>query len=295
MKCMPNHWSSVAGLAVALAFAGFLWAGSAQAHGPDHTGAHQEFDTEHIFGFTEGADIGEKGEKEVESGTVFRFGKPGDFLAIDHETAFRYMLTDDFRASLGGLLTYRYDRGVPGEPDSDRFDFAGLTAQMRWHAVQPTRNSPFGLTLSFTPIWERVEANSAVNADTYVAAAEILADAEWIPNKLFSAINIEYEPGVTNVNGFWRHENGLEFRIATAYALSRDVLIGGEVRHASGGERSLFEAEALFAGPSLWYRISDTSSIKVSWSFQIPDESTHNLDLVNFERNQALILLVKTF
>ncbi len=282
-------------LALGLASAAFLWVGAAQAHGPSKEGAHEEYDTEHIFGFTEGADIGEKGEKEVESGTVFRFGKTGDFLAIDHETAFRYMLTDDFRASLGGLLTYRYDRNVPGEPDSDRFDFAGLTAQMRWHAVQPTKSSPFGLTLSFTPIWERVEANSGVNADTYAAAAEILVDAQWIPNKLFSAINIEYVPGVTRVNRSWAHENDLEFRIATAYAVAPDVLIGGEVRHASVGGRSLFEAEALFVGPSIWYKISDTSSIKASWSFQIPDESTHNLDLVNFERNQALLLLVKTF
>ncbi len=282
-------------LAVSLASAAFLCVGSVHAHGPKEEGAHQQYDTEHIFGFTEGADIGEKGELEAESGTVFRFGKPGDFLAIDHETALRYMLTDDFRASFGGLLTYRYDRNVPGEPDSDRFDFAGLTAQMRWHPVQPTKSSPFGLTLSLTPIWERVEANSAVNADTFAAAAEILVDAEWIPNKLFSALNIEYVPGVTRAAGSWQHESDLEFRIATAYAISPDVLIGGEVRHASVGGRSLFEAEALFAGPSIWYKISDTSSIKAAWSFQIPDESTHNLDLVNFERNQALVLLVKTF
>jgi len=74
-----------------------------------------------------------------------------------------------------------------------------------------------------------------------------------------------------------------------------DVLIGGEVRHLSGGEHSLFEQEALFVGPSIWYRLSDTASIKGAWSFQIPDESTHNLDLVNFERNQVLLLLVKSF
>ena len=33
-------------------------------------------DTEHIFGFTEGSDIGKKGEKEIESSLTGRFGKP---------------------------------------------------------------------------------------------------------------------------------------------------------------------------------------------------------------------------
>jgi hypothetical protein len=35
-------------------------------------------------------------------------------------------------------------------------------------------------------------------------------------------------------------EADLEFSIATAYAVTPEVLIGGEVRHLSGGEDSLF-------------------------------------------------------
>ena len=74
-----------------------------------------------------------------------------------------------------------------------------------------------------------------------------------------------------------------------------EVFIGGEVPHLSEGDHRLFDAEALFGGPSIWYQISDTSSIKGTWSFQIPDESTHKLDLLDFERNQVLLLLAKTF
>ena len=36
-------------------------------------------DSEHIFGFTEGADIGDKGESELESITIGRLGKQGYF------------------------------------------------------------------------------------------------------------------------------------------------------------------------------------------------------------------------
>ena len=48
----------------------------AQAEGADGTG-QEKIETEHIFGFTEGTDIGEKGEQEFEATTVARLGNPG--------------------------------------------------------------------------------------------------------------------------------------------------------------------------------------------------------------------------
>ena len=45
--------------------------------------AGSNVDTEHIFGFTEGADIGDKGESELESITIGRLGKQGDFANSD--------------------------------------------------------------------------------------------------------------------------------------------------------------------------------------------------------------------
>ena len=38
-----------------------------------------EVDTEFIFGFTAGADVGELGEKEIEWQSVGRFGKSAEF------------------------------------------------------------------------------------------------------------------------------------------------------------------------------------------------------------------------
>src|SRR5256885_1892887 len=70
-------------------------------------------DTEHIFGFTEGSDIGERGEKEVESSMTGRFGKPGSHVALDNETSFRYGLLDGFRVSIGAMFDYHGIRNVP--------------------------------------------------------------------------------------------------------------------------------------------------------------------------------------
>ncbi|HEV1992571.1 MAG TPA: hypothetical protein VGR34_06885 [Candidatus Dormibacteraeota bacterium] len=42
-----------------------------------------EIDTEHLFGFTIGTDIGEVGEKEIEGQTTGRFGKrDGSYIAL---------------------------------------------------------------------------------------------------------------------------------------------------------------------------------------------------------------------
>jgi hypothetical protein len=57
-------------------------------------------DTEHIFGFTEGTDIGTKGEIEVEVEGAFdaRLGKVGSYAAFLNETALRYVATDNLRS-----------------------------------------------------------------------------------------------------------------------------------------------------------------------------------------------------
>jgi hypothetical protein len=64
-----------------------------------------------------------------------------------------------------------------------------------------------------------------------------------------------------------------------------------EVRHLTNNQAGFFTGHALFVGPSLFVRVSDTISIKAAWSIQIPDESTGCLDLVNYERHQVLLLL----
>src|SRR5215471_16975662 len=64
-------------------------------------GASGSVDTEHIFGFgfTEGSDIGEKGEKEVDHSSYVFLGKQGSFATILNENDFRYGVDNGFRAS----------------------------------------------------------------------------------------------------------------------------------------------------------------------------------------------------
>jgi hypothetical protein len=42
-------------------------------------------------------------------------------------------------------------------------------------------------------------------------------------------------------------------------------------------------------------KVSEAVAVKVAWSIQIPDETTGTLDLVNHERHQVRLQLVKDF
>jgi hypothetical protein len=277
--------------AAAYLAASLLWLGATRADEVKR-GDKNAIDSEHIFGFTEGSDIGEKGEIELESSNVVRFGRSYGYTATDHETAVRYVVADKFRASIGGLLDYRNVSRTPDDPHRADFGFGGVTSEFRWHPIERTAQSPFGVTLSLAPEWTRIDDVGAPS-ETYAIPLELLVDAAVIPGKLFTALNLVWEPEFKRTANGWGHENDFEISAAAAYAVTPDLLIGGELRHLSFVEQGGESAEALFAGPSVYYRLSDTVSIKGAWSFQLPDESTGRLDLEHFERHQALLFLVK--
>jgi len=160
-----------------------------------------ERDTEHIFGFTEGADIGAKGEKEIESTFTGRFGKPGHYAAIENETAFRHGLTDNFRASVGILSSTHSIAGVPGLDD---------------------RNAA---TLS--------------------------------------------------------------------YAVTQTAFVGFEVRHLTTNDGGFFFRPCAVCRPQPVHAGHRNVRPQDRMDDPDPDESTHALDLVNFERHQVRVLLVK--
>lgn len=290
MKTYRTRPFAAGGAAVCLA-AGLLWLGAARADEVKH-GEKNAIDSEHIFGFTEGADIGAKGEIELESANVARFGRAYGYAATDHEFAARYVVADRFRASIGGLIDYRNVGRNPETPHRTDFGFAGVTSEFRWHPIERTAQSPIGVTFSLAPEWDRVD-DVGSQVEAYAIPLALLLDAAVIPGKLFTALNLVWEPEYTRAGGGWDHGNDFEISAAAAYAVTPDLLIGGELRHLSFVEQRGESGEALFAGPSVYYRLTDTLSIKGAWSFQILDESTGRLDLDHFERHQALLFLVK--
>jgi len=249
-------------------------------------------DTEHIFGFTEGTDIGDKGDIELESTFIGRFGKPGSFAALQNETAVRYGITDTFRLAVGTLFDYRSIYNVPGLDDYSGFNFAGLTAEARWQVLRRD-SSPIGLTLSATPQWRRVDDLSVPPVESYSVVLTLLADAALISDTTFAAVNVTSAPTSTRVAGVWQQDTPLEASAAVSHAIAPGLFLGAEVRHLTHNRDGFFTGHALFIGPSLFVKMTESTVIKAAWSIQVPDETSGGVDLVNYERHQVLLLLVK--
>jgi hypothetical protein len=265
-----------------------------QAHDAQES-ASGAVDTEHIFGFTEGSDIGEKGDKEVDHSSYMFLGKQGNFVAIVNETVFRYGVGNGFRASFNLLTDYHGVYNSPGIPNRSTFAVSGLSSELDW-ALLERGKAPFGLTLSFIPQWRRLDDTSGAPQESFGFPIQLLADVALLPNKWFAAVNLNYAPVFIHNSGTWTTSQPMEVSAATSFGISSDIVfIGGEIRHLTQNQHGFFSEHALFIGPSIYVKLWENADVKLAWSAQIPDETTGKIDLVNYERHQLRLQFATGF
>jgi hypothetical protein len=258
-------------------------------------------DSEHIFGFTEGADVGLKGDKELENTFTGRFGKPGRYSAIEGETALRYLWADGLRTSLTMLSDAHEIRHVPGLQDASTVAFNGLGGEFRWQAL--TREAaPVALAFSFEPQWRRIDDLSGQRQDSWALPVIALVDVAIVPGRVFAAMNVGYTPAFAHIDAGWQQQSALEISAALSAALRPDIFIGAEVRHVSAYQGALLACalgDATFVGPSLFIALPAQTTLKLAWSAQVAGHATASpgdrLNLAEFERHQARLQVVKAF
>jgi hypothetical protein len=253
-----------------------------------------DVDSEHIFGFAEGSDIGSKGEREIESISVGSFGALGSYNNVDNETSVRYGAADHLRLSIGTLSDYYNIHNVPGLADRSSINFSGLITEIRWNILDRATNA-FGMTLSFNPQWRYRDQFSGERSQNYSLPLTLLVDKELIPSKFFMAFNFVYGPTSERLNSAWTHQDSLTFIGAATYSFVPNTFLGVEVRHENFALNGSIIAHALYAGPSFYYSFSKDLSAKVAWAQQIPDIGATTLDLVNYQREQVQLEIAYTF
>ncbi len=78
-------------------------------------GSAAEVDTEHMFGFMIGSDVGDVGEREVQSKTTARLSKSGGtYRAISQALELELVPAKNFRVELGGTLAAYNINNVTG-------------------------------------------------------------------------------------------------------------------------------------------------------------------------------------
>jgi hypothetical protein len=267
-------------------------------------GAHaEEIDTEHLFGFMIGTDVGNLGEREFQSQTTGRFSRTGgSYRAINQEFELEFVPANNFRVEVGSSFASYYISGVPGFDDRNQLDWQGASLDLRYRFLD-RKTAPFGLTLALETHAERFDDITAAPARRYSTELTLALDRELVPNRVVAAFNLLYEPEWTHFFGMGVAEQEATAGVAAALMmqLRPGFLIGGELRYLrryDGIGLDSFAGQALFAGPTAYWQLSERSRLTVAWSPQVwgrPTGIAAALDLVNFERHQARVIFGVNF
>ena len=162
-----------------------------QVNTPD---PYHELETKYIFGFTEGADIGAEGEKSIEFETTTASGlRGGTYAALEQEVEFEGVPTQYFGYELSAHGLGFSVNDVPGMPDAHGANFSGLSAEFRYLLIGRGPGSPIGVTVVAEPEWARIDDGGQPITDLNISFRAVV-DTELIPNRLYGAVNVLYNP-----------------------------------------------------------------------------------------------------
>ncbi|HKA70519.1 MAG TPA: hypothetical protein VKE26_01870 [Xanthobacteraceae bacterium] len=264
--------------------------------------AFYEIETKYIFGFTEGSGVGLEGEKELSSDTIARFGKrDGQYAATETKWEFEYTPNQYVQLELGPLTASHYIRDVTDLDNRNTFRPSGFFGEFRYLLVDRPA-SPVAATISFEPVYRRVDETSGVPVQNFEFETKLQADVELVKNRLYGAVNLIYEPETTRTaEGTWEHESTLGFTAALAVRPTPTLVIGAELdyyRHYDSLGPNRFTGDALFLGPTLYYKFARKWFVTAAWNAQIwgrEIETGNHLNLEEFSRQRAKLKVAVEF
>ncbi|MCW2282795.1 hypothetical protein M2323_000560 [Rhodoblastus acidophilus] len=258
---------------------------------------HEHVDTEHIFGFTMGSDIGEKGEIEFENENVGVFGKrAGIYNTLGSLNLLKFTLTDNFRVAPGLSFGGNVIRNVPGYDNRSAAAFQGAVLEMRYKLLD-RETMPFGLTLHAQPGWSPIDEATGAQAQGYGSEFALLADKELVKDRLWGAFNLWYGLGASNDVGAnaWSRDSSLELHGALSTRVGAALVMGGEMRYLrayDGLGLNRFSGEALYIGPTFSMHVTKHVGLSGTVNVQVAGDAVGDpraLDLDNFERVQSML------
>ena len=265
--------------------------------------ATNKIDTEYLFGFITGTDIGEVGERELESTTVGRFGKSaGSYKAVSQALALEYTPVENLRLEVGAIVGHHRISGVTGLDDVQRTSFQGLSVEIRYRLLARER-AGLGLAILVEPHWARIDETSGQPVTQYGADLGILIDKELIPNRVVAAFNVLYAPEVarSRFTGTWSRDAIFGVGTGLMVQITPGIFFGGEARYLRAYDSLGFgnyAGHAMFVGPNVFFKPAERWRITATWATQVAGKAVGEpgpLDLTNFERHQFRMRIGREF
>ena len=267
-----------------LAFAPPGWA-------QDKDDSRDGFETKHIFGFTEGTDVGEAGDKELEFTTTGSIGKRvgGGYTAIEQQAVYEAAPSERFGFEIGPLGISQQIANVAGLSNLSQTTFSGFTVEPKYIFVKRGIDAPFGFAISVAPEWSRIETVTGDHVSNFELATKIYFDSELIEKKLYAAANLIYAPEVGRETGFGFSQSALAGATAAlTWRLTPSLAIGAETEFYQVYNSLGFTGRigsAAYVGPTLWAQITPKAFVSLAWSAQVAsilaDASPSTLALYN--------------
>jgi hypothetical protein len=252
---------------------------------------------DNIFGFTSPTDVGKPGDIGFANENDGRFGKrQGTYGALNTKYEFSRTVTDGWWMAGSLFGAYYHIHDVTGLVDVNHLDFNGLSFEVEHRVVERSFGQPFAISISVEPFWGRLDYVAGLPSNSYGVALKLFVDAVIVPHKLYWAANIIWVPQREenpNNTSQWLDSSATLLSTALTYEISEQLFAGVEVRYLSAFNTVWLNdniGNALYAGPTMLWRINEKVAVNITFQPQIAGHSTTNpnlnLDLDNFERAQ---------
>jgi hypothetical protein len=260
--------------------------------------AFHEIETKYIFGFTIGSSVGLEGEKAFEPVTVGRFGKrTGTYASTETELEYEFTPNQYMQIELGPTVSYYDVHNVTDINDRSMASWNGFVGEFRY-LILDRGLSPFAVTLAAEPEWRSRDETTGEKVVNYALETRVEADAELIKNRLFLGLNLLYEPETTRADlGAWGNESTFGVSTALAFQVIPKVVVGAELwylRHYEGVAFNTFTGDAIFLGPTFYWKIAPKILVSAAWNTQVAGHEIGGgpaLNLTDFSRQRARLLL----
>lgn len=260
-------------------------------------------DTEHIYGFMIGSDVGDSGEREFQTTSTGRFSKQaGAYQALGQQLELEFVPIKNLRIEIETTLAAYDIQSVPGLVDRTQAGWQGAALDLRYQFLD-RETALFGLTLDFESHGNRIDETTASRVQNFGNELTVVLERDLIPKLAVATLNLGYQPEWTHFAGLptAEQESTLTAAFGVMAQVRPDFLLGGEARYFrqyGGIGLNELAGEAFFVGPTAYFQLSDRARLTATWSFQAwgrPAGTSATLDLVNFERQQARVVFGLNF
>jgi hypothetical protein len=258
-------------------------------------GHTEPIETEHLFGFTIGSDVGDVGEREIEGSVTGRFAKQaGTYDASSSTMSAEFVPMPNLRTEFTAAVVSYDVAGVSGFADQRYAAFGGLSADIRYRILDRA-TAPFGFAIGAEPHWGRADDITGEPVSQYGSDFVAAADWEIIPERVVAAFNLLYQPETerSKLTGTWSQQSTAGVAFGVMAQVKSGIFVGGEARYLrqyDGFGLDTLAGQGFFIGPTIYFKLSERAWIAAAWSAQVAGQATTSagsLDLVNFERRQA--------